>query len=350
MSRSPGTGGSLSVDEEALFLSVYGMLFFLARVVGHIIEEDEVCLGEDFPESLAGEVSDDLAIGEGTIHSRPHGAEISLAQRGANGSAGELTVWQGNAIFGCFLNHLSEEVGADLVSQAPGATVNHHDRIALIQAISPGEGFVINFGNVLNLQVMIAGAQSSHFVSHALFCLGGDLVGLGAVGFAMLFNSLEVFFRPVSSVYSPLGSMSEHSVHFVFVQANFPPASDACRDRAEEDIREALLDVFYVLTLEPGEQTTDPTGDIKSDSSRGHNAPFFRVKGSDASYGEAVSPVGIGHGKRGLHDSRECSHVANLLIDFVIHRLYEFRAGIDDSRDAHIPVRLYPPFVIRFAD
>src|SRR3989304_3333328 len=69
---------------------------------------------------------------------------------------------------------------------------------------------------------------------------------------------------------------------------------------------------------EPRPQGADAAGDVEADPARGDDA-LLGIEGGDAPDGEAVAPVGVGHGEGGGENAGQGRDVRDRLVDLVVH-------------------------------
>ena len=101
------------------------------NVVRHIVDDRKTHSFIKYTfESAAHRVGDQLTIRPGKIRSRRHCLEVSLPFRRVNGGTRELTVGQMQAVSSHRLVQLSNEVRANLMTQAARTRVDqHHDAL-----------------------------------------------------------------------------------------------------------------------------------------------------------------------------------------------------------------------------
>jgi hypothetical protein len=75
----------------------------------------------------------------------------------------------------------------------------------------------------------------------------------------------------------------------------------------------------------------------------GHDTAMIGIERRDSTDGKTVTPMGIRHGVRGLHDSRKRCDVYGLLEDLVIHVADEVLVGVNNGPHPHGAVWLDPP-------
>ena len=117
MTRAEGAGRPLAMHEQPPGLAVHLVGLFLAGVVRDIVEKLQLRIGIDAGKHLAGEMGDDLAVGQGAVDTGAHGAKITLSHRRTDGRAGQFPIRQPDAVFLCGERHLALEFGADLMAQ-----------------------------------------------------------------------------------------------------------------------------------------------------------------------------------------------------------------------------------------
>ena len=153
---SEGAGRALAMDEQFPVHAVDHMALFLAGVVRDVVEKIELGIGEYPGKDLAGEMADDLAVGQGAVDRRPHGAEITFSKRRVDPRAGEFAVRQDNSLPGCGGRHFGEELGTDLMAEAARAAMDGHDDAVGRQAETLGGDGIEYLGDFLDFQIVIA--------------------------------------------------------------------------------------------------------------------------------------------------------------------------------------------------
>jgi hypothetical protein len=96
-------------------------------------------------------------------------------------------------------------------------------------------------------------------------------------------------------------------------------------------------------------QGAHAAGDVEAHAARGDDAAALGVEGRHTADGEAVAPVGVGHGIGGLHDAGQGGHVGDLLVDLLVHIAHQGLAGIDDGRHVHVALGLDAPGEVVYA-
>jgi len=92
MTRPEGTGGPFAMDVELTCAATDEMRLDLAGVVRNVEKQGKLGVLKELRENTAGQVSDDLAIGERAVDSAAHRAEITLAEIGLYGRLGKFAI------------------------------------------------------------------------------------------------------------------------------------------------------------------------------------------------------------------------------------------------------------------
>src|SRR5512136_3369141 len=95
MTRAEAARGTLAMNEQLPTLSVDDVWLNLAGIVGYIVEQGEFSIWNDFAESAANQMRNDLPVCESTIRGGTHCAKIVLAQFRTDRGAGKFTIWNG---------------------------------------------------------------------------------------------------------------------------------------------------------------------------------------------------------------------------------------------------------------
>src|SRR5256884_2789699 len=136
-----------------------------------------------------------------------------LADLGVDRRAGEFAVRQDDPVTSGRQHHALEEVGPDLVAEAPRAAVNADHHIADLETEDLGDVGGVDGHHLLDLQVVIARAEGPHLVFLPSLGVVGDLLRLGAGHAPALFDTLEVFPGAVATFDGPAPAAGEHRVH-----------------------------------------------------------------------------------------------------------------------------------------
>jgi hypothetical protein len=96
--------------------------------------------------------------------------------------------------------------------------VDAHHHFALDQPERRGDLGIVDLGDFLHFQVVVAGTQGSHFVALALLGVIGHRLGLRALHLAVFFDALQVLRRAVTLLHRPACTAGQHGVHFVCVE------------------------------------------------------------------------------------------------------------------------------------
>src|SRR5262249_29164014 len=188
----------LAMHEKLAPPAVDLMLLDLAGVVRHVVEKIELRGGEQRLERIAREMREYLPVGERAVDRGAHGAQVALSDRRAGPRAGELAIAERNARVLRGDRHLAQEIGADLVAQPARAAVDaDHDRVDFEAEASRGVR-VVDLGDALHFEIMIAGAERAHLVALALLRRFGNRSGIGPRHRAVLLDALEVLGPPVA--------------------------------------------------------------------------------------------------------------------------------------------------------
>src|SRR5574337_1921555 len=97
-----------------------------------------------------------LTIIPSKVGGGPHGAKVLLSLMRLPRRAGELPVWEIYPILDDCPLHLDQRVCTDLMSQTSRAGMNHHRHLALEQTEDLCGLHIVDLGDRLDLQEMIA--------------------------------------------------------------------------------------------------------------------------------------------------------------------------------------------------
>ena len=241
MARAEGARCALAVHIQAARLAVDRMPLLLAGVVRNVVDQGEMGPRHEVGEHLAGEVGDDLAVGQRAVDRRAHGAEIGLADRRVDGRAGELAVGQFDAVPRRGNHHPFEEFGADLMPQPARSAMNADHHLALAQAETVGRLAVVDLDDFLQFEVMVAGTEGADLVALAALGVLGHLARLGAGHAAMLLDAIQIGLAAVALLDRPARAAAQHRVHLAGVKAQLAGAAHPGRNVGEQAVGQTLL-------------------------------------------------------------------------------------------------------------
>jgi len=98
-----------------------------------------------------------------------------------------------------------------------------------------------------------------------------------------------------------------------------------------EFIRQFFFHGNDIVGTQIGVEGPYAAGDIKSDAAGRNHAALFGIEGGHSAYRKPIPPMGIGHGKRGLDNSRERGYIHDLFIDLEIHVANECLIRVNNS-------------------
>src|SRR6185437_5030108 len=155
MAGAESSGRALAMNEKRAALAAHQMRLDLAGVVGNIEQQVQIPARKEMPEDAAGEVTENLAIGEGAVDGRAHRAEVALTDIRRDWRAGQFAVRKRNARRLRGDDHVPQEFRADLVAEPARAAMNGHNDVVLSKVVSAGSFGVENLCDGLHFEVMI---------------------------------------------------------------------------------------------------------------------------------------------------------------------------------------------------
>ena len=183
------------------------VLFNLCHVVGDVINLVEVVrphlARQHFLKGAPDVVCQRLAVGKGKVRRAGHRAEILLSFLGLKGRAYQFAVGKLDAIVVHRLLKARDIVLADLVAKAARAAVDLHHRLAGEQTEALGRGLVVNRGDGIHLNEVIAGAQRADLAASTFPRLVRNVFGIGPGHRAELLCVLQVLVARQAAMSSP---------------------------------------------------------------------------------------------------------------------------------------------------
>ena len=172
--RPECAGSTLAVHTHHRVFSLIMVLFHLGNIMGHIVYQRHLVVihCKHFRQHGPCSVRDHLPVGPCIVCRCSHGPEIGLSFRGEDRCAGKLPVREGNLIFPGRLLENFQMVGAHLVAEAPGTTVDHAADLPGSEPESVCCFRIIDLADNLQFEKMVARAQCTPLGHSPLFCLG----------------------------------------------------------------------------------------------------------------------------------------------------------------------------------
>ena len=132
MTGTEGARSAFAVHEELARLAVRLVDLDLAGVVRDVEQErTDRHSGKKWRKDSPREMAEDLAVSQSAVDCGAHGAEIALADLRIDWRTGKLAIGQRYTRCGSGLQHLAQELGADLMAEPARAAMDgHHDLVA----------------------------------------------------------------------------------------------------------------------------------------------------------------------------------------------------------------------------
>ncbi len=335
MPGGEGAGRALAVDVEPARCTLHQMLLHLTGVVGDVEEKRQGGLGKEPREDASRDGTDDLPVGERTVDRSPHSAQVARAHRRVDRRAGQLPVDKGDAMLGRGDDHVAQELGADLVPETARAAMHADHDLALGEPEGGGRGGVVNSGDVLDLQIVVARSQSAHLPPLPFLGVLGHVIRPGAGHLAAFLDPRQIRRGAVAAIQRPGRTAGEHGVHLRRVEAEWAVAADPGGNLILEGVGELGLLALDLFTQEAGQMAAHAAGDVETHTAGRDHAAFRRVEGGDPADRKAITPMGVGHGVGRGDDTGQTGDVRHLLADLLVHSLDQVTVGIDDAGNAH---------------
>jgi len=236
-------------------------------------------------------------------------------------------------------------VGADLVSQATGSAVDHHAHRPDRQAEPGCRRLVVDGVHHLNLEEVVARTQTPHLGEATPASVFADTRRIGVSDEPVVLAAVQI---PVGAV-PPLDRIprpgGQQPVQLVLVaQLPYATGAHAAGGAPVELVHECRQPVVELAGLQRRDQQPYPAGDVEAHPSRRDDTTPGHVRGGDTPDREAITPVHVRHGIRGLDDAWQRRHVGHLMQGPVRDDVREQRTGREHHPgDAHLPHRVDPP-------
>jgi len=243
--------------------------------------------------------------------------------------------------------HLPQEFGADLVTKATRPAMDADGDVAARQAEHRGNAVVGDRCHLLYLEIVVARTKRTHLLALAVPRAMRHSFGPGTRNTATLLDPVEILGTAVALPDRPIGTAFEHAIHLALVEHDLACAPHTGRDRPGQTMRQSFLARLQILPFETGQQVPDPAGDVEPDATGRNDPAQIRVEGGNATDREAVAPMRVRHRIGGVDDTRQASHIADLLEDLVVHLGNQALVAVKHGGHAHLTLGIQTPFPIR---
>jgi len=183
--------------------------------------------GQCLFKGLADTVCQHLTVGKGEIGRAGHGVKILLPFLGFKGRAYQLAVGKLDAVVAHCLLKTGDIILADLVAEAARAAMDLHYRLVGEQSQTLGHGLIKNLGNPVDLNEVVARAESANLVTATLPCLMRNVLRVGAWHAAKLLRVLQILHAGVAVLFCPARTFHQHLIQFGVLQLDFTMDSNS---------------------------------------------------------------------------------------------------------------------------
>src|SRR5680860_1153776 len=142
-------------------------------------------------------------------------AASDVYKRQVHGTAGQLPVWEIDTVPCGRLSHELQIVVTYLVAEAAGAAMYHQRYLSFRDIVGCSRLLMVNLVHYLDLQEVVARAQSAHLVGAACSCTVADGLWVGTAHCATLFRLLQVQCFAVPVLHNPGGSPNQQPVQLL---------------------------------------------------------------------------------------------------------------------------------------
>src|SRR5688500_17191577 len=212
------------------------VLLDLGDVVRDVVQDFDTVFAKLVFPGAPNAGCDDLPICKSKVRRCRHRAQIVFALFRLDGRAGELAIGQRDPIFRHRFHHRADAVRRHLVAEAAGAGVNLDDDLAEADAEAPRFVFVEHSLDDIDLDAMIAGADSPEWSAAALFGACGDGAGIGAVEATLRLDALQIAFVALADLDGASGTVAEDGVEICALHRMFAAATDTRWDLARHRV------------------------------------------------------------------------------------------------------------------
>ena len=215
--------------------------------------------------------------------------------------------------------------------------MNHHDDSVQFEAERCGRLLVVEFGDTLDFEEVVAGPERPELLDPTLF---GHIREFRRVArqSAVLLAVFEVVVGGVAVVAHPAHPVAQNPLQVVEVDGDDPTFPRPRRNQSIQFTHEVVLDTSDVVVGEVRPEQSDATVDVEADAAGADDAGLH-VDGGDATDGEAVPLVTVGHHDGEALDTRQGRDVPYLLERLVTrqsHLVQQGLGGVDACRYAHL--------------
>jgi hypothetical protein len=131
-----------------------------------------------------------------------------------------------------------------------------------------GDG-VVDLGDALHLEEMIAGAEAAHLAKTALDGPGADLARIGVGHRPLVFAAQQIAFVAVAAFDGVRRAAGQDADQLVFArQGPYAAWAGAARDRRVEAVHHLLEHGAKLAVVHVGGEQPYPAGDVEADPAR----------------------------------------------------------------------------------
>ena len=198
--------------------------------------------------------------------------------------------------------------------------MDHDDDLSRLDPESTGGRVVVDAIHHLDLEEVVARAETAELVEPALDCVLADILDVVDGERTLVFTALEVVARAIAGVDREPRSAAQHLTDRRRIELEQTAGPCAGRNAPGQPRHQAVEQWLHLVERETGAEQANPAGDVEANATRGDDAIPVDIGCRDAADGKAVAPVDVGHGVAGLHDAWQGGDVLNLAQRPIAHR------------------------------
>ena len=152
------------------------------------------------------------------------------------------------------------------------------DALAGLEAEGGCDVAIEDLGHLLDLEVMVAGAERAHLLALALARIVRDRGRIGVTGAPVLLYALEVTLAAIAFFQRPFCPTHQHCRHAGVIERYLAFRADAHRNAAKQCLCQLLLAAAHAGGVKAGQMRAHPAGDVEADTAGRDDAALVGIE------------------------------------------------------------------------
>ena len=199
-----------------------------------------------------------------------------------------------------------------MVTEAAASGMQEHGDTSLGEAECVCGLLVEYVSDPANFAEVVSGAQGAELRKAAFFGALGHGAGVCPTHGSSFLGDIEVRGSSESGRDGPSGALNQHGFEFLVGKSPVAFRADAGRHGAQKFRGKRRKMGLHVLERDPGSKEAHAAVDIVANSSWGNDSVVL-IESGDATDGETISPMDIGHGQGVVDDAWQMGDMGDLI-------------------------------------